>query len=40
MTSHLQTQTFAERLATRDVTVGVVGLGYAGLPLALASPAT
>jgi UDP-N-acetyl-D-glucosamine dehydrogenase len=36
MTSHLQTQTFAERLATRDVTVGVVGLGYAGLPLALA----
>ena len=36
MTSHLQTQTFAERLATRDVTVGIVGLGYAGLPLALA----
>jgi UDP-N-acetyl-D-glucosamine dehydrogenase len=36
MTSHLQVQSFAERLSTRDVTVGVVGLGYAGLPLALA----
>src|SRR4051794_28025609 len=27
---------FRERVATRDLTVGVVGLGYAGLPLALA----
>jgi UDP-N-acetyl-D-glucosamine dehydrogenase len=36
MTSHLQSLSFAERLKTRDVTVGVVGLGYAGLPLALA----
>jgi UDP-N-acetyl-D-glucosamine dehydrogenase len=36
MTSHLQSLGFTERLETRDVTVGVVGLGYAGLPLALA----
>jgi UDP-N-acetyl-D-glucosamine dehydrogenase len=36
MTSHLQSLSFTERLKTRDVTVGVVGLGYAGLPLALA----
>src|SRR3954447_26746400 len=27
---------FRERVATRDLTVGVVGLGYAGLPLGLA----
>ena len=27
---------FAERLRTRQITVGVIGLGYAGLPLALA----
>jgi UDP-N-acetyl-D-glucosamine dehydrogenase len=36
MTSHLESLSFTERLKTRDVTVGVVGLGYAGLPLALA----
>src|SRR3954447_3053446 len=36
MTSHLQSLSFTERLQTKDVTVGVVGLGYAGLPLALA----
>jgi UDP-N-acetyl-D-glucosamine dehydrogenase len=31
-----QPLTWAERLQTRQVTVGVIGLGYAGLPLALA----
>src|SRR3954470_18742740 len=36
MTLQLHTQTFTERLRAQDVTVGVVGLGYAGLPLALA----
>jgi UDP-N-acetyl-D-glucosamine dehydrogenase len=30
------TRTFHERVATRDVKVGIVGLGYAGLPLAMA----
>src|SRR5204863_7636590 len=28
--------TLAERIATREARVGIVGLGYAGLPLALA----
>jgi UDP-N-acetyl-D-glucosamine dehydrogenase len=28
-------RTFDQRIATRDVTLGVVGLGYAGLPLAM-----
>jgi UDP-N-acetyl-D-glucosamine dehydrogenase len=28
---------FLDRLAARDVTIGVIGLGYTGLPLALAS---
>src|SRR5918995_3106429 len=27
--------TFEERIATRDATIGVIGLGYAGLPLAV-----
>jgi UDP-N-acetyl-D-glucosamine dehydrogenase len=36
MTLQVHTQTFTERLRAKDVTVGVVGLGYAGLPLALA----
>src|SRR3954469_4960984 len=31
-----QPLSFEERLRTRQVTVGVIGLGYAGLPLALA----
>src|SRR3954451_1120571 len=31
-----QPLSFEERLRTRSVTVGVIGLGYAGLPLALA----
>ena len=29
------TQGFAERIATREASVGVIGLGYAGLPIAL-----
>jgi UDP-N-acetyl-D-glucosamine dehydrogenase len=29
-------QTFEERIATREARVGIVGLGYAGLPLAMA----
>ena len=29
------TQTFEERIATREARVGIVGLGYAGLPLAM-----
>jgi UDP-N-acetyl-D-glucosamine dehydrogenase len=29
-------QTFAERIATREARIGIVGLGYAGLPLAMA----
>ena len=29
-------ETFLDRIATRDARVGIVGLGYAGLPLALA----
>ena len=29
-------QTFGERISTRDAKVGIVGLGYAGLPLAMA----
>ena len=29
-------QTFDERIATREARVGIVGLGYAGLPLAMA----
>ena len=36
MTLQVQTTSFAERLRTKEITVGVVGLGYAGLPLALA----
>jgi UDP-N-acetyl-D-glucosamine dehydrogenase len=28
-------RTFDERIATRDATLGIVGLGYAGLPLAI-----
>ena len=28
-------RTFDERIATRDATLGIVGLGYAGLPLAM-----
>ncbi len=31
-----QRSTFAERIATREARLGIVGLGYAGLPLALA----
>src|SRR3954447_26651375 len=27
--------TFADKIATRDARIGIVGLGYAGLPLAL-----
>ena len=27
---------FEERIATREATIGIVGLGYAGLPLAMA----
>jgi UDP-N-acetyl-D-glucosamine dehydrogenase len=27
--------TFEERIATRDATIGIIGLGYAGLPLAV-----
>ena len=30
------TQTFDERIATRTARIGIVGLGYAGLPLAMA----
>jgi UDP-N-acetyl-D-glucosamine dehydrogenase len=30
------TKTFAERVQTREARVGIVGLGYAGLPLAMA----
>src|SRR5215217_9587909 len=30
------TATFDERLRTREAKIGIVGLGYAGLPLALA----
>ena len=29
-------ESFSQRIATRDARVGIVGLGYAGLPLALA----
>jgi len=29
-------KSFAARVATREATIGIVGLGYAGLPLALA----
>jgi UDP-N-acetyl-D-glucosamine dehydrogenase len=32
----LSAEGFRERVATRDLRIGVVGLGYAGLPLALA----
>ena len=31
-----ETHTFAERVASRDAVVGVMGLGYVGLPLAIA----
>ena len=37
MTELLSTaRTFDERIATRDAKIGIVGLGYAGLPLAMA----
>jgi UDP-N-acetyl-D-glucosamine dehydrogenase len=29
------TATFEDRVATREATIGIVGLGYAGLPLAV-----
>jgi UDP-N-acetyl-D-glucosamine dehydrogenase len=35
-TSLSDTTSFAERIATREAKIGIVGLGYAGLPLALA----
>lgn len=35
-TSPTAGQTFADRIATRTARVGIVGLGYAGLPLAIA----
>jgi UDP-N-acetyl-D-glucosamine dehydrogenase len=36
MTQILSTPAFDERIATRTARVGIVGLGYAGLPLAMA----
>ena len=35
-TSLPDTTSFAERIATREARIGIIGLGYAGLPLALA----
>ena len=35
-TSLPHTTSFAERIATREARIGIIGLGYAGLPLALA----
>ena len=36
MTEILSATAFDERVATRSARVGIVGLGYAGLPLAMA----
>ena len=36
MTQILSAPAFDERIATRSARVGIVGLGYAGLPLAMA----
>ncbi len=36
MTEALTTSAFDDRIATRDARIGIVGLGYAGLPLAMA----
>src|SRR3954451_17661495 len=36
MTEALTTSAFDDRIATREARVGIVGLGYAGLPLAMA----
>src|SRR5918999_5807525 len=36
MTQILSTPAFDERIASRSARVGIVGLGYAGLPLAMA----
>src|SRR5687767_1343105 len=36
MTQILSTPAFDERIASRTARVGIVGLGYAGLPLAMA----
>src|SRR3954447_4423453 len=36
MTEALTTSAFDDRIATREARIGIVGLGYAGLPLAMA----
>jgi UDP-N-acetyl-D-glucosamine dehydrogenase len=36
MTEALATSAFDDRIATREARIGIVGLGYAGLPLAMA----
>ena len=36
MTQILSATAFDDRIATRTARVGIVGLGYAGLPLAMA----